>query len=258
MMTRMGIAAIGLLAAAHLAPALAAEGKFCNDYNTGESVVLFLIDRTSQLGNSSHSRTAIARAQSSVMRNLKEGQRLEISTITDNVAARQIVFSDCMPGRKVGMLERPLNQVRVGADKDIFVKDVTDTIKKHLSVGMQSPTSGVLETISALSAQYSAGRIDRLVIYSDLLDSSSWPGYWTGGAKEPEAVMEPHQLQEFIGKIGRQGRFASLKGADVEVYGFGFYDFTGKPVASPVRNSIEAFWQAFFERSGAASFKTIF
>lgn len=259
---RLFAATLAIAAAMAASSAEAADSRFCKEYGTGESTILLLIDRTSPLRSNDdigfNPGAMIERAKIAAMDELKDGQRLEISTITDNVASRRIVYSDCLPGRKVGLLDRPLSRVKVDADKDTFRSEVEAALAAHLRQNMRTGTSGVLETITHLSRQFPDGSIARLVIYSDLLDSNEWNGYWSGGGKAPDTVMPPHQLQSFITAIGRTNRFAALKGTEVTVYGFGFYDFSTERLNGPVRDSIEQFWSTYFERSGTRSFKTMF
>lgn len=246
-------------------PALAAGGQYCAQYGSGSEVVLFLVDRTSG-GRPDRLRAATAAARQYLFGTLvgddlrpdrkkmaggtlHSGQRLQVSSVADNVANRQVLFEDCRPGREMSyrtLLERPLDPTTVNQHDLDFSAEVEAVLNKSLSKAVSAKKSAIIDTLSKVTAEYREGTIKRVVIVSDMLDNLTVNLLPTNGKARG---MKEFQLQEALRTVAVKNAFAKVKGAEIVVFGFGIDDADRTPLHPDASRMVTRFWEAYFQRS---------
>lgn len=242
--------AIALVLAASLSlglPARADDQAMCRLYGTGEKKVILLIDRTSKLREPA--KQAIRAATKAALAATRDGDRLDIATMSDSAVNRRTLFSDCRPGRKVGLLDRPLNREELRHYGAAFVAEVESKVEASIARASTTRSSALVDTIASLKNLYPEGSIHTLIIASDLLDNTTF--------NLPKGPVDSFSRRELLQNVERQGSFAQLRGAQVVVFGFGVDDELGVKLEQERRRDIENLWRDYFVRSKADDFKTI-
>jgi hypothetical protein len=248
-------------------PAGAADRRYCDMYESGEKTILFLIDRTSG-GRPEKTKAAIEAARKYVFGTvvpdparpdrkkvggaaLEAGQGVQISTISDNVANRQIIFSDCRPGRSGGLkrlLDRPLDPVTLAQHDDDFHREASTALSKALGKPESTKKSAIIDTLAKITRERPPGSIAKVVIVSDMLDNLTVNLLPKNGNIRG---MTEFQLKEALTTVSLKNAFAHLKGAEVIVFGFGIDDTDRTPLDPDASRMIERFWNAYLQRSEA-------
>jgi hypothetical protein len=247
--------------------AQAANGTFCAKYASGNDVVLLLVDRTSN-GRPDRLRAAAAEARQYLLGQLvgddlrpdrkkmaggalRSGQRLELSSIMDNVANRQVFFNDCRPGREASfksLLEKPLDPTALGQYDLDYSTEITTVLDKALAKAVSARQSAIIDTLSKVTGEYPPGTIKRVVIVSDMLDNLTVNLLPTNGKTRG---LTEFQLQEALRTVAVKNAFAQVKGAEVVVFGFGVDDADRTPLHPDASRMVTRFWEAYFQRSDA-------
>lgn len=263
--------ALAILAMSLGRTADAAERTFCNSYESGSQVVLMIIDHTSaahlqqQKNDVNEAFTALLGKLTADERShgqkkidggsLLSGQRLDISVVSDSVATRKHLYSECRPGREGGfksLTERPLNPTTVAQQEEVFWTEARKVVDAEMKRPQSSHQSAIIDTLSSVTGTYKPGEIRRIVVVSDMLDNVTVDTLLPGKGKDPVGMTD-FQLQDALRRVAMNRAFSSLKGAAVEVYGFGFNDRDRSPLPVNARKMLEQFWKAYFYKSGEST-----
>lgn len=259
------LAAVFTLVAAD--PAAAASKRFCDTYQSGKESVLLLIDRTSA-GRPEQFRAVVAAASEAVVGRvsgdplrpermtltngiLAQGQHLEVSTLSASVSQRKVLYDDCRPGRAASwtnIVDRPLDPIMVARQDRDFAAEVSAAIDKEMSKPVSTKDSALIDTLARVSRDYPEGAIKKVVIASDLLENVMVTLLPKKG--KPQALTED-ELREALRAVAVKNGFASLKGAEVIVFGFGVDDRDRSRLDPDAERIIERFWRSYFQQSGA-------
>lgn len=270
-MRRIILAAALAALAALPAPARAASGYYCGLYGTGSKSALFLVDRTSG-AKAATTKAVVGQARDFLLGKavkdparpgmmviagamLRPGERVEISTVSDSVVSRKVIYSDCRPGREAGLsswVERPIDPVTLSQHDSDFLAEAAAALDKATSTADSTRKSAIIDTLSKVSKTHKAGTLTRVVIVSDMLDNVTIPDGLAPkpkGAKGLQAMTE-YQLRDALRTVQAKDAFARLKDAKIDVFGFGVDDFNKNALPPEASRMVEVFWNAYFELSG--------
>jgi len=210
-------------------------------------VVLFLVDRTDQYDDID--KEIISSAADQILRQIEPGDRLVIHTITDDFATSQKLFDACQPGcPEAGLFDELMGTCKeaiVRRDAVLFREDYARALLPVVRDVEEHDGSAIIETLSALSRQYSDVGISRVIVFSDLVQNSKLGNF---------LKMSKGQFERVHATIQKLGMTAHLNGAAVVDFGFGRTQGANRKGLTPEINSrMEAFWRSYFVDSGAST-----
>lgn len=213
----------------------------------GNGVVLVLVDRTTMYDDMD--REELREGMAEIFRSMGIGDRLAIATIVEDYRNSQIVFNDCKPGcPEVGLREwlfstcRPIVAKSHGLQ---FQARFVATVRPLVEGDVSFPRSAIIETIETVTEKLHAHRLERILVFSDLLENSNflpWPRILK---VEPGTAAWAKIMGELTPR---------LEGTRVTVLGFGRLHSPGRPPLSPdQRRQLLNFWDEYFRSSGAVA-----
>lgn len=237
-----------LLLLAGLAPAaLAARQDYCK---LGTGTVALLVDRTTQYDQQDID--ILIAGLDRFVGELKPGDRLVVQTITDDYAASARKFEECVPGCPEG---GGLTDWIMATCKPTVAKAENRDFKRRLAmvlIGMLKerqayPRSEILRTIDNVAETWKPRGLNRMIVFSDLLEHSDVLTY-TALSEGPPAKN--------LRIITDQRLLAPLSQVQVDMFGFGRgHDPGRKALPRPVENRVRDFWTAYLKASGASSIR---
>jgi hypothetical protein len=233
-----------LLLALTVLPVGAASTDYCQ--LPGGSLTLLVVDRTSPFD--AKDRALFAEGVAQVFERLQPGDRLEAHTLGADHGASQRVFAACKPGcPEQGFVAQMLGECRdMQARRDALAvrARLVRELGALLDAREEHAASAIIETLAAVRRQY-ARPPARLVLYSDLLENSAQGHFSRKGIPDAEVLLDKLKARQLLPDWG---------GVQVQVFGFGRgHDAQRRGLPPEGLKSLEAFWQAYFQRSGSAA-----
>lgn len=240
---RAGGLFLALLFLLGLAPvAQAARQNYCK---LGTGTVALLIDRTTPYDQ--QDMDILVAGLDKFVGELKTGDRLVVHTITDNPAASTRMFEECVPGCAEG---GGLSDWIMSSCKPTVAKAENREFRRRLAqvlVGMLKekqayPKSEILRTLNNVARTYRGQGLNRLIVFSDLLEHSEVLSYTALSEGSPARNLKA---------VADQRLLAPLSDVRVDMFGFGRgHDPGRKALAPPVESRIHDFWSGYLRDSG--------
>lgn len=224
--------------------ALAARQDYCK---LGTGTVALLIDRTTPYDQ--QDMDILVAGLDTFVGELKTGDRLVVHTITDNPAASARMFEECVPGCPEG---GGLSDWIMSSCKPTVAKAENREFRRRLAqvlVGMLKdkqayPQSEILRTLDSVARTYRGRGLNRLIVFSDLLEHSDVLSY---------TALTEGQPARNLRTVAEQRLLAPLADVRVDMFGFGRgHDPGRKALPRPVENRVHDFWAFYLRDSGAA------
>lgn len=239
---------LSALAAAMLFPGrVQAAERYDYCHLPDASVILFAIDRTDPWDDID--KDVMSSAAARILTGLKPGDRLIIRTITDDPSSSKQLFDECQPAcPPQGLWDEIMGTCReaiVRKDAVSFRNGYAKALLPLLQTTEEHDGSAIIETISALTRQYADTGVDRLIVFSDLVQNSKLGNFLKMSKKDLNRTQE---------KVRQLGLTSLLTAAAVVDFGFGRTQGENRKGLTPEINArIESFWRAYFSESGASS-----
>lgn len=245
-------ALFALFAAMTPEPAHAQRGR---DYCAlpGASASLLLVDRTSPYSTDGEDRQGqrIAAGVDALLEGLGSGDRITIATIERHRRLSTIAFDGCFPGcdesrRSPIPFLNDCPRATIDSERQAFRRRLYRSIIALLENAEDQPNSDITGTVFQVSAQH---RFSRIYIFSDMLENSQ---------VLPWQTFSSRPASESLSAVQRSGFVPSLRGAEIQVVGFGLSHARSRVALTDAQDrTIREFWQLYFEAAGASiSYRT--
>lgn len=210
-----------------------------------DQAILVLLDRTTaydQLDNKT-----LELGLDATVSGLDVGNRIIVRTITDDPFRAAEIFDGCMPGCKHDTWWEPAicNGFRAKQQQAEFHGLVADSVRWIPERSEAYSHSAIFATIAAVSQDYRDARVRRLVIFSDLLENSSYAS--------TKAVLQEHP-DRIVKRLVSSGIIPWVRNVTVTIYGVGRSDAPDRHgLTFGERKNLEAAWTDWFKAGGAKS-----
>lgn len=218
------------------------------DYcSIGEArMTLLLVDRTTSYDRLD--REIFATELERLYNTLEPGERMLVQTITEDYAASERMFDECLPGCAPGTtgLLGACDQFTIEEANSHFEQQLRDAVRGLIETSPDRPRSEIVMTIATATQQQRESGLRRLFVFSDLLENSPTTYLWPTLASEtPDGL---------VSRARELNAMPVLSGADVAVFGFG-RDHTAarRSLAPEVRERMVQVWTRYFSEGGATS-----
>jgi hypothetical protein len=242
---RLGHAAAFLCCCA-VAHAAAAQPKSNNDYcNAAGANLLFVIDTTTAYD--AKDRELLVRAVGEMFEILHGGERIVIRTITDTFATSQRVIERCIP-RCVskGMFDEwfNCNAGLIVSETKKAKRDIVESLRAHLAGATPRGRSDIARTLASIAREDARTDGQNLVyIFSDMIENSD---------HVPGRQFFSVENRRLLAHMKKFSLVASLKGAEVHVFGFGRDGTDARnPLQIGTQQKLLEFWRMYFTAAGA-------
>jgi hypothetical protein len=239
------------VAALALLPSRAALGditedtaKYCSD--TAANIVFYL-DVTTPFDPIDQA--SLIDGVEKIYARLGGGDRLSIRTIEDAFPRSRRLFDACMPWcESGGFIDDLFSDCTEGVvidDRRHLQVEMVRVIRELAGSSVELPHSEIVRTIAMSSGEeYRAGRANRLVIFSDMIENSEYM---------PSSRFLSRKNSDLLSDIAKDGLVPDLRRAEAVVFGIGR---KGDPDSREVLEQekvekIADFWDGFFVLAGA-------
>lgn len=243
--TPLAILAFIAVAAAHTAPAAAADGRYCSD--DAANVILYL-DVTTPYDDID--KRALADGIGRIFEGLKGGERLSIRTIEDSFPNSVRLVESCIPYcPSDGFFGDLFSECTEGAainDNKALRRRIIEALAGRLNRTTELPFSEIVRTL-ALSApeEYRKDRRNTVFVFSDMIENSSYL---------PGRDFLTADTGALIEKLVADKLVPDLWEADVHVFGVGRAGAAHRDALSQDRlQKVSEFWLKYFAACGATA-----
>lgn len=221
-----------------------AETDYCA---YSEKVTLLLVDRTTMYDDIDKTRLVSGLEQ--LYNALEIGDRLIVHTIADHTTASERVFDACYPGcPDNGLMGWIVSSCRAGlarSDLLTFREQLALRLREVLYQHEEYPHSAIIATLVGTTARYKSVGLNRLVVFSDLLENS---------AELPWPTIVTRDAQSLHDRLMGLGLSLDLRNIQVVAFGIGrVHDQERTPLSADQRSALLVFWRTYFTNSGSAS-----
>jgi hypothetical protein len=221
----------------------AAAADYCAD---SKRSILFLIDRTTAYDE--RDQQVLVDGLDRFFKELGTGDRLLLYTIGGSAADSRRLFDACVPGCPEGGLLDSLfgacKPVVARADRQEFTRKLLGTLLDLLKKNVHYDASAILETVRTVVETNRDAHVERLVMFSDMLENSD--------VLTVSALVKDGP-KEAIARVEAAGALPRVAGIDVDAFGTGRSHAPGRPALSTsMAHKLETFWTGVFERGGAS------
>lgn len=242
------LASAGLwLAAGGTSPARSEEAsRFCDA--AGANLVLYL-DVTTPYDEID--KAALIDGIGRILAQLTGGERITIRTIEDAFSrSRRLVdacFPYCPPGGIFDDLFSTCTEGVVINEKKKLMRSIVVTLTGLLDSARELDQSEIVRTLTqSLREEYRQNRLNRIFIYSDMIENSTYLSGADFFRAKDGALIE---------QIARDGLVPSIWEAEVHIFGMGRTGIAGDRAALPQErlNKLTSFWTKYFAAGGATA-----
>ena len=229
-----------------MAPVAAAQPKANNAYcDAAGANLVFVIDTTTSYDDKD--RQLLVRAVGEMFEILRGGERIAIRTITDTFATSARVVERCLPHcASQGMLDKwfNCNEGLIVSETKKAKRDIVEALRAHLAAASPRARSDIARTLASIAREDArAGGENILYIFSDMIENSD---------HVPGRLFFSTENKRLIAHMKKYGLVASLKGADVHVFGFGRDGTEARnPLHIGTQQKLLEFWRVYFKAAGA-------
>ncbi len=224
----------------------AAQSSTNGDYcDPGGANLLFIIDTTTTCDGKD--KELLLRAVGEMFEILRGGERIVIRTITDTFSTSHRVTERCIPHcQSEGILDEwfRCNQGLIVNETKKAKRDIVDGLRMHLSSVTPRDRSDIARSLANIAREDARlGSPNLVYIFSDMIENSD---------HVPGRLFFSVENKRLITHMRKNGLVASLKGAEVHVFGFG-RDGTEarKPLLIGTQQKLLDFWRLYFTAAGA-------
>ena len=238
------VVAVLMAAIATFSVTARAETDYCA---FSDKVTLLLVDRTTMYDDID--KTQLVSGLEQLYNALGIGDRLIVHTIADHTSASEKVFDGCYPGcPDEGLMGWIVSTCRAGlarSDLLTFREQLALRLREVLYQHEEYPHSAIIATLASTTARYKSVGLNRLVVFSDLLENSTefpWP------------TIATRETQSLHDRLTGLGLSPVLHNVQVVAFGIGrIHDEERTPLTANQRSALLLFWRTYFANSGSAS-----
>ena len=229
-----------------MAPAAAAQPKANNAYcDAAGANLVFVIDTTTSYDDKD--KELLVRAVGEMFEILHGGERIVIRTITDTFATSARVVKRCLPRcASQGMLDKwfNCNEGLIVSETKKAKRDIVEALRAHLATATPQSRSDIARTLASVAREDARpGGQNLLYFFSDMIENSDYV---------PGRLFFSTDNKRLIAHMKKYGLVASLKGADVHVFGFGRDGTEARnPLQIGTQQKLLEFWRVYFKAAGA-------
>lgn len=243
---RLAGAATVILCLWATAQGAAGQPKQNSDYcDEAGANLLFVIDTTTSYDEKD--RELLLRAVGEMFEILHGGERIIVRTITDSFSTSHRVVERCIPRcASKSLLDEwfNCNQGLIVNETKKAKRDIVEALRSHLSTVTPRGRSDIARTLANIAREDARGGGQNILyVFSDMIENSDHvPGrlFFSVDNKRLLAHMKKFDL------------VASLKGAEVHVFGFGRDGTEARqPLQVGTQQKLSAFWRMYFTSAGA-------
>lgn len=224
----------------------AAQPKPNKDFcDSGGTNLLFVIDTTTPYDDKD--KELLIRAVGQMFEILHGGERLVIRTITDSFSTSDRVVERCIPRCKAtGWFDELINcnQGLIVNETKKAKHDIVEAFRAHLSTVTPRTRSDIARSLANISREDARpGGPNLIYIFSDMIENSD---------HVPGRQFFAVENKRLLAHMRKYGLVASLKGAEVHVFGFGRDGTDARnPLQIGTQQKLQEFWRAYFKAAGA-------
>lgn len=212
---------------------------------TGGTNLLFVIDTTTPYD--AKDKELLIRAVQEMFGILHGGERLVIRTITDSFSTSHRVVERCIPRCKAtGWLDDLINcnQGLIVNETKKAKNDIVEAFRTHLSIVTPRARSDIARTLTNISREDArSGGKNLVYLFSDMIENSD---------HVPGRLFFSVENKRLLAHMKKYGLIASLKGAEVHVFGFGRDGTDARnPLQVGTQQKLSDFWRMYFTAAGA-------
>jgi hypothetical protein len=224
----------------------AAQPKSNHDYcDASGANLVFIIDTTTSYDGKD--KELLIRAVGEMFEILRGGERIVIRTITDTFATSERVVERCLPRcASKGMLDKwfNCNEGLIVSETKKAKRDIVEALRTHLVSVTPRARSDIARTLASIAREDSRTDGQNLVyVFSDMIENSD---------HVPGRMFFTIENKRLIAHMKKFGLIASLKGAEVHVFGFGRDGTEARnPLQIGSQQKLLDFWRLYFGAAGA-------
>ncbi|MEO8421042.1 MAG: hypothetical protein ABI457_07605 [Hyphomicrobium sp.] len=209
--------------------------------------LVFVIDTTTPYD--AKDKDLLVRAVGEIFETMRGGDRVVIRTISESFSTSERLIDRCVPRCEAKNIWDDIfkcNQGIVANDTKKIKHEVAQALRDRLMRFKEQPRSDIIRTLSNLSREeVQRGGRRVMYVFSDMIENSD---HMSG------RTFFTTPTPQLIRYLRKYGLLASLKGAEVHVFGVGR---DGTPSRAPLNvaalQKIMEFWKTYFQASNAQS-----